>query len=115
MQKPSTGLSDAEDPIPIAGGVEDVEVVAGFGSAKPPLAGDALWPADVIEAMNFAAIGERGGKAVAALRWPDDHRDRTRLTQQPQGAKKIDRAVLGANLRLVRSICASTGVFGEVG
>jgi hypothetical protein len=98
MQKPSAGLSDAENPIAITRGVEGVEIVAGFAAAVPPLAGDALGPANVIEPMHLAPIGEGYGLPIAALRGADDCRDGARLAQQSQWAEKMDRLLRDGNI-----------------
>src|ERR1700722_9683263 len=92
MQKPSPRLRDTEDPIPVAGGIQNIEVVAGLPPPVPPLAGDSLRSPNVVEPMNFAIVSERYGFAIAALRWSNDCLDRTRLAQQPKRAKKINRA-----------------------
>ena len=92
MQKPPSRLRDTEDPIPITGSIQNIEVVAGLPSPVPPLAGDSLRSPDVVEPMDFTAIGERYRFAIAAFRGSDNDFDGTRLTQQPERAKKINRA-----------------------
>src|ERR1700683_3757920 len=84
MQKPPSRLRDTEDPIPITGSIQNVEVVARLPPAVPPLARDSLRSPDVVEPMDFTAIGERYRFAIAALRRPDNDFDGARLAQQPE-------------------------------
>jgi hypothetical protein len=115
MQKPSSALGDAEDPIPIAGGIQNIEVVTGLPSPLPPLAGDSLRSPEVIEPMNFAVVRKRYGLAIVALRWPNDCLDRTRFAQQSERTKKISRTARAGNISLSGSVPASTGVLREIG
>ena len=115
MQKPSPRLRDAEDPIPVAGVIQNIEVVAGLPPPVPPLAGDSLRSPDVVEPMDFAIIGERDRLAVAAFRWPDNDFDGMRLAQQPERTKKINRAARAGRIRLSGIVPASTGVFRQIG
>src|ERR1700689_4496236 len=92
VQKPSSRFRDTEDPIPVASGIQTIEVVAGLQLPVPPLAGDWLppppvpplagdsrRPRDMIEPMNFAIVSERYRFAIAALRGSNDSLDRTGL------------------------------------
>ena len=115
VQEPSSGLRDAEDPIPIAGDIQSIEIIACFPSSVPPLAGDSLRSPDVIEPMHLAAIRERDRLTITAFRGPDNGRDGARLAQQAERAKKINRAARGGRpCHLNWSVPASTGVFGEI-
>ncbi len=91
VEEPFAGLGDAEEPVSVACGVEDVEVVADFPSPVPPLARDALRAADVEEAVHSShSIRERNRLSLSALGGANDHADPLRFAQQSQGAEDID-------------------------
>jgi len=72
MEVPLAGLEDSEKPEAIGGIVFNVEVVAGFVVAVPPLAGEALGAGAVEDATRSAAMGEGDGPAVAVVGGSDD-------------------------------------------
>ena len=91
MQEPVACLHSAEEPVAVAGGIEGVEIIAGFPVAGPPLAGDTLGAQNINEAMNFAVSGERDGMTLATFGRSDDDADGLGDGEKAKGAMQCGR------------------------